>query len=182
MDFMTMMQTRRSCRAYEDRPVAREDLLRIVEAGRLTPSACNSQPWRFIVVDEPEATEKFRDALVTEDGVCFCKWREQVPAFIALCEQETRIIPRIAQHFGTNQRYAQGDIGAAAMNMCHEAMELGLATCILGVIDQKKMERHFGVPEGCVVRMGIAVGYAAPAPETEKVRKPLEEVCGFNHW
>ena len=45
MDFMTMMQTRKSIRSYEDKPVAREDLIKIVEVGRLTPSACNSQPW-----------------------------------------------------------------------------------------------------------------------------------------
>ena len=48
MDFMTMMQTRKSIRSYEDKPVAREDLIKIVEVGRLTPSACNSQPWKVI--------------------------------------------------------------------------------------------------------------------------------------
>ena len=63
MDFMTMMQTRKSIRSYEDKPVAREDLIKIVEVGRLTPSACNSQPWKFIVVDEPEAKAKVCDAL-----------------------------------------------------------------------------------------------------------------------
>ncbi|MGM9661494.1 MAG: nitroreductase family protein [Oscillospiraceae bacterium] len=182
MDFLTVMEQRRSCRAYEAKPVAREDLLKIVEAGRLTPSACNSQPWRFIVVDEPEAKERLCDALVTDSGLCSCAWRDQVPAFIALCEQEARIIPRAAAYFGTTQRFAQGDIGAAAMNMCHEAMDLGLGTCIIGTVDQKKMERHFGVPAGCEVRLVIAVGYAAEAPETAKVRKPLEEVCGFNRW
>ena len=61
MDFMTMMRTRKSIRAYEDKPVTREDLVKIVEAGRLTPSACNSQPWKFIVVDEPEAKAKLCD-------------------------------------------------------------------------------------------------------------------------
>ena len=52
MDFATRMEQRRSCRAYQDKPVSREDLLKVVEAGRLTPSGCNSQPWKFIVVDE----------------------------------------------------------------------------------------------------------------------------------
>ena len=62
MDFLEMMQTRKSCRAYQSKPVSREDLLKIVEAGRLSPSGCNAQPWKFIVVDEPEALEKLRDA------------------------------------------------------------------------------------------------------------------------
>ena len=58
MDFLTIMETRKSCRAYQDKSVSREDLLKIVEAGRLSPSGCNAQPWKFIVVDEPEAKAK----------------------------------------------------------------------------------------------------------------------------
>ncbi len=86
MDFLTMMQTRKSCRAYQKKDVSREDLLKIVEAGRLSPSGCNAQPWKFIIVDEADALEKVRDALVVEDGMTGAPWRDQVPAFIILCE------------------------------------------------------------------------------------------------
>lgn len=183
MDFLTMMKTRKSCRAYQDQPVSREDLLKIVEAGRLTPSGCNAQPWKFIVVDEAEAKECLCDALVVENGLTGCPWRYEVPAFIILCEQEARVKPAVLSHYGDSQRFAQGDIGAAAMNMCHQAMDLGLATCILGLNDQEKMERHFGIPVGHEVRLVLAIGYSAekqPAPQ--KVRKPVEEVCSFNRW
>lgn len=183
MDFLTMMETRKSCRAYQDKPVSREDLVKIVQAGRLTPSACNSQPWHFIVVDEPEAKEKLCDALVVLDGRTGCPWRAQVPAFLVLCETKAKVVPFVEKFYGTTQRYAPGDIGAAAMNMCHQAMELGLDTCILGVNDQAKMEKHFGIPAGHTVRLVIAVGYGVEdAPSPPKVRKPLEEVCSFNHW
>lgn len=63
MTFEEMLEKRESCRAYSDRPVSREDLMKLVEAGRLTPSACNAQPWKFIVVDDPEARKKLCDAL-----------------------------------------------------------------------------------------------------------------------
>lgn len=183
MDFLTRMKTRKSCRTYQDRPVAREDLLKIVEAGRLTPSGCNAQPWKFIVVDEADAKERLCDALVLEGGVTGCRWRHEVPAFIILCEQPARVFPAVIQHYGDSQRFAQGDIGAAAMNMCHEAMDLGLSTCILGMNDQKKMERHFGIPAGTQVRLVLAVGYGKEEQNAPgKMRKPLEEVCGFNHW
>ena len=69
MEFEVMMKNRRSCRSYQDRAVSREDLVKIVEAGRLTPSGCNSQPWKFLVIDGEEATEKLRDALVLEGGI-----------------------------------------------------------------------------------------------------------------
>ena len=183
MDFATMMAKRRSCRAYQDKPVAREDLLKIVEAGRLTPSGCNAQPWKFIVVDEADAKAKLCDALVVENGMTGAPWRDQVPAFIMLCEQPAKVKPAVLAHYNDSQRFAQGDIGGAAMNMCHQAMELGLSTCMLGMNDQQKLEEYFGIPAGQQVRIIIAVGYSAeknPAPA--KVRKPLEEVCSFNHW
>ena len=51
MDFLEIMRNRKSCRSYApDKTVSRDDLIKIVEAGRLSPSGCNSQPWKFIVV------------------------------------------------------------------------------------------------------------------------------------
>ena len=182
MDFATIMETRKSCRAYQDKPVSREDLMKIIEAGRLTPSGCNAQPWKFIVVDEPEAKEKLCDALVVENGMTGAPWRAQVPAFILLCEQEAKVKPAVLSHYGDSQRFAQGDIGAAAMNMCHQAMELGLGTCAIGMSDQAKMQAYFGIPAECEVRMALAVGYSAETNNPPKVRKPLEEVCSYNHW
>jgi len=183
MDFMTMMQTRKSIRAYEDKPVSREDLMKLVEVGRLTPSGCNAQPWKFIVIDEPEAKAKLCDGLVCTDGLTGAPWRDQVPAFIVLVEQHANVKPAVLRHYNDSQRFAQGDIGAACMNMCHMAMELGLSTCILGMNDQKKMEAHFGIPEGNEVRLVLAVGYGIDLnPGFVKVRKPLEEVVSFNQW
>ncbi len=181
MDFLTMMQTRHSCRAYQNKPVSRDDLLTMVEAGRLTPSGGNAQPWKFIVVDDADAKAKVCDALVAS-GQTGAPWRDQVPAFILFCEQEARVMPSVITHYHDSQRFAQGDIGAACMNMCHQAMELGLSTCIIGINDQEKMEAAFGIPSGHEVRLVLAVGYSAEKKSPPKVRKSLDEVCSFNHW
>jgi len=183
MEFATMMKNRRSCRAYLDKPVAREDLVKIVEAGRLTPSGCNAQPWKFIVVDEADAKARLCDALVLENGGCSCAWRDTVPAFIVVCEMEAKVMPSVIEYFGDSQRFAQGDIGAATMNMCHQAMDLGLGTCILGMCSQKKMEEALGIPEGHEVRIVIAVGYSAEKETgSARPRKDPEEVYSFNRW
>lgn len=183
MNVMELIQSRQSCRSYQDKPVSREDLMQIAEAGRLSPSACNAQPWKFIIVDEPEAKAKMCDALVVDGGITGCAWREKAPAFIAIVEQPANVMPIVKEYYHDAQRFAQGDLGMAAMSMCYEAMQLGLSTCILGLNDQKKMEQHFGIPEGRTVRMVLAVGYSAEDAEPRaKVRKPLEEVCSFNHW
>ena len=183
MTFKEMLEKRESCRAFSGRLVTRDDLMRLVEAGRLSPSGCNAQPWKFIVVDEPDAKERLCDALVVDGGATGAPFRKQVPAFIIIVEQPAKVMPFVKDHYGDTQRFAQGDIGMAAMNMCYQALELGLSTCILGVNDQKKMEDYFGIPQGSEVRLVLAVGYSAEekAPR-KKIRKPVEEICSFNHW
>ena len=184
MDFLDIMKNRRSCRNFiPDKTVPREDLLKIVEAGRLSPSGCNSQPWKFIVVDSAEAKEKLCDAVVVENGMTGAPWRHQVSAFIILVEQEAKVMPVVTAHYNNSQRFAPGDIGAACMNMCHEADSLGLASCVIGMNDQAKLEKYFNIPAGNDVRLVLAIGYAAdPDAKVNKVRKSLEEVCSFNNW
>ena len=183
MDFHEMMQQRKSCRAYQpDKVIPREDLLKIVEAGRLSPSGCNSQPWKFIVVDSPEAKEKLCDAVVVGNGVTGAPWRHNVSAFIIFVEQPAKVMPSVIEHYKNSQRFAQGDLGAACMNMCHEAFSLGISSCIIGMNDQEKMEKYFGIPHGQEARLVLALGYSAETTSFQKVRKPLEEVCSFNHW
>lgn len=184
MDFLEVMRKRRSCRAFNpDRQVAREDLLKIVEAGRLSPSGCNSQPWKFVVIDSPEAKEKLCDAIVFENGVTGAPWRHQVSAFILLVEQPAKVMQCVADYYGHTQRFAAGDIGMACMNMCHEADSLGLASCVIGMNDQGKLEKYFNIPSGHDVRLVLAIGYAAdPDAPVNKVRKSVEEVCSFNNW
>lgn len=183
MDFLEMVNKRESCRAFNGKAASREDLIKIVEAGRLSPSGCNAQPWKFIIVDEEPALSRLRDALVLENGETGAPWREQVASYIIVVETPAHIMPAALEHYKDSQRFAPGDLGMAVMNMCYEAMELGLSTCILGMNEQKKMEEAFHIPEGYDVRMVLAVGY--PAKETEprkKARKSFEEVCSFNSW
>ena len=184
MDFLEMMKNRRSCRSFiPGREISREDLLKIVEAGRLSPSGCNSQPWKFIVVDEDDAKARLCDAIVVENGMTGAPWRSQVSAFIIFVEQEAKVMPAVTAHYHDTQRFAPGDIGMACMNMCHEAYTLGLDTCMIGMNDQAKMEEYFNIPKGQDVRLVLAIGYAAnPDAPVNKLRKPLEEVCSFNRW
>lgn len=183
MTFEQMLLNRESCRSYRDKPVSRENLIKICEAGRLTPSGCNAQPWKFMVIDEMDARARLCDALLVEGGLTGAPWREECPAFIALVEQKATLMPAAIEYYKDSQRFAQGDIGMASLNMCYQAMELGISTCILGMIDQKKMQKHFGIPEGEEVRLVLAVGYSKEekAPRT-KMRKAFDDVVCFNGW
>lgn len=183
MRFEEMLLKRESCRAYRDTPVAREDLEKICRAGILSPSACNSQPWKFLVVDETESREKLCDALLLPNGKTGAPWREQCPAFIVLVEQKANVMPIVLNYYHDSQYFARGDLEMAALNMCYQAMDLGLSTCMLGMIDQQKMEQNFGLTGEDVVRLVIAVGYAAQEqPPRTKMRKNFDEVVCFNAW
>lgn len=183
MDFLKMVEARESCRSFDGTPAAREELIKIVEAGRLSPSGCNAQPWKFIIVDEEPALTRLRDALVLENGATGASWRNEVSSYIVVVEVPAKIMPAAFEHYKDTQRFAPGDLGMAVMNMCYEAMDIGLATCILGLNDQKKMEAAFHIPENCDVRMVLAVGHPKTKSEPrQKVRKPFDEVCSFNQW
>ncbi len=187
MEFSELLLKRESCRAYDSsKNVAREDVLKIVEAGRLAPSGCNAQPWKFIVVDSPEAKAKLCDALVVggEKKLTGAPWREQVPVFIIITELEAVLKPFALEYYQDSQRFAQGDIGMTVLNMCYAAADLGISSCVIGMNDQKKMEEYFSIPEGHTVRLVLALGYTATpdAAPRQKIRKPLEEVCSFNQW
>lgn len=129
MDFEALQRQRKSCRAFAPKPVPRELLTRLVDTARLSPSACNSQPWHFIVVDEDEAKAKMVDALV-DDGLTGCPWGDKVPAFILICEEKARLKPSVGERYGS-QYFSQMDIGMAAMGLCYAATALGLGTCMI---------------------------------------------------
>ena len=183
MDFNELLLKRESCRTYDGSPVSREELLEIADAGRLTPSACNSQPWKFMIVDEPEAKKKLCDALVLDDGRTGATWREDVPAFIVFIEEHANVFPVVKEYYGDDQRFAQGDIGAACLNMCYEATSLGLSTCVIGLSNKEKWEKLFGIPNGSAVRFVLAVGHTKEQGEPrKKVRKSIDEVVCFNAY
>lgn len=181
MDFEALQLARESCRVYSGKPVPREALTHLVDVARMCPSGCNAQPWRFIIVDEPEARAGLIEAL-DDDGLTGCPWGDRVPNFIVICEDEAHLRPGVAEHYGA-QHFAQMDIGMAAMALCYEATSMGLGTCIIGTMNQKKMQTAFGIPENRVVRLIITVGYPAkPTAPRKKTRKALDEVVSYNHW
>ncbi len=185
MNFTEMLLKRESCRSFDgSRSVKREDLIKIVEAARLSPSGCNSQPWKFIVVDSPEAKAKLCDALVVLDGKTGCPWRNDVSAFIIAVEEPAKLMQLALDYYNDSQRFAQGDMGMAVLNMCYAADSLGISSCILGLHDQSKLEEYFNIPSGRPVRMVLALGYSKTpdAPPRRKVRKEFEEICSFNQW
>ena len=166
MDVFEAIQKRRSIRSYIDKPVSREKLEKILEAGRLAPSARNIQPWHFVAVTNAEKRK------ILSKGR-FAKYLTQAPLVIAACGDKKN----------SPDWYAI-DVALAVENMVLTAISEGLSTCCVGSFDEKEVRETIGVPEEFEVLVLLAVGYAGEKLDlSSKVlhlirqRKTLSEVA-----
>ncbi len=141
MDVFEAIQERRSIRAYQDKPVPREKLEKILEAGRLAPSAKNIEPWHFIAV----TNESKRKAL--SKGM-FAKFVAESPVVIAACGNKE----------ASPDWYAI-DVALAIENMVLTAVSEGLSTCCVGSFNEKEVKAALNVPEKFEVLLLLTVGY-----------------------
>ena len=173
MEFQQLVLERQACRAYLDKPVEREKLEKIAEIARLTPSACNSQPWKIYVVTGEKAKAVAR---ATQD-LGMNKFASQAPAFFVLTEQNATLKPGAERKFSSNH-FVPYDVGELAAYITLAAKDLGLETCIIGWVNVKNMQKAVGYPETDACNLVISVGYS-DVPLRQKVRKPLEEIVAF---
>ena len=171
-DFYELAAHRGSCRHYSDKPVDGEVLARCVAAASLAPSACNSQPWRFVIVTNPEK----RAALAKLTQFGFNEWSDEAKAFFVAVEvAKPEVFPFVVEHYGASH-FAEGDVGIATAYLLLEADDLGLGTCVIGVFDQAKVKELLGIPQEYTVRYVIPAGYPAVSPR-EKSRKNISDIC-----
>lgn len=172
MNFDELILTRESCRKYKDQPVEREKITACLEAARLAPSACNSQPWGFTVVTSPELRQKV--AKTTQDAG-MNRFTETVPAFVVVTEEQADLMELVRSKVDS-QEYAQFDMGLAASQLVLKAAELGLGTCILGWFNEPELKQLLHLPEERRIRVVICVGYSVHETPRKKVRKALDEI------
>ena len=175
MNFLEIANIRQSCRSYdEDRPVEQETLDAILEAARLSPSACNGQPWHITVCRGESAKEV---ALLTRGLGGMNKFAVQAPVLLVISEMPYCRAAGVAAK-AKNNDYRSMDIGIACAYLTAEAAAQGLATCILGWFDDSKVRKLCGIEQP--VRLIITLGYAKEGdPLRKKVRKDLNELVSY---
>ena len=180
MDFIEFVRTRQSDHAFDpDRPVEKEKLERIIEAVRLAPSACNSQPWHLIVVDEPELKNQVADA-TSSRALGMNHFTKQAPVHILLVEEKVNLSSGVGGWI-KQKDYAQMDLGIAAAHIALAAHAEGLGSCIVGWFDEKKMRKLLSIPDTKRVWLDIIIGYSTQ-PLREKKRKTTAEIVSYNAY
>ena len=152
---------RRSIRSFTDKKVAREDIRTLLEAGMAAPSACNLQPWTFIVVDDEERLDALYD--------CADQGKYYAPLAIIVCGTNS--------HIPWKDNGWLFDIGACAQNIMLECVELGLASVCIGGFDEERLSETFTIPEDVQPVCILEIGY--PNWERKPISWYTEEAV---HW
>ena len=179
MDFDHILNRRISVRSFDPKPVKDKELLAIVEAARLAPSACNSQTWRFIAITDRKVIQKICDEAMRP--VIPNKWLKQVPLLIVGCSKLDIISNRIGTKI-TGIEYYQIDLGIAMEHMVLKATELGLGTCWIGWFDENKIKDILDIPKKIKVSAMLAVGYPKNKSAKKRNRKPIEKIVFSEKW
>ena len=171
MNFTEIALTRQSCRSYDPtKAVEPEKLAAILEAGRLAPSACNGQPYRFTVCQGETAALVARATM----GMGMNKFAADAPVMIVISEQPYIASAALGAKVKGND-YRSIDIGIAAAYLTAEATAQGLGTCILGWFDDGELRKLCGLEHP--VRLVITLGYAKEGdPLRHKKRKDPRDI------
>ena len=170
MDVLEAISTRRSVREYSSRPIPADVMERMCQALRYAPSACNFQPWRFILVTDAELRRQVAQAANGQ------MWMADAPVTIVGCG-----LPEQAyKHMGGYGNSAEIDVSIALDHLTLAAVAEGLGTCWIGAFDEKQVKRLLEIPRQVKPVAMTPLGYPASAnlnfPISDNRRKPPAEV------
>ncbi len=181
MNFIELITKRQSVRKYSDKAVEKEKVELCIEAARIAPSASNSQPWKFIVVDEPELKNKVAKATFSK-LVSFNKFAPEAPVIIAIVLEKPRIITQVGGAL-KKKEFPLIDLGITAEHFCLQAAEVGLGTCMLGWFNHKKIKNLLNIPKEKTIGLIITLGYAPEEyTQRQKIRKETNTIVNYNKY
>ncbi len=164
-DMLSLSNERFSARKFTAEAVSEEDLAYVMECVRLAPSACNKQPWKWLIVRSEEAKKKLQQCYDRE-------WFKTAPIYIiGMKNTEENWIRKY-----DNKPHGDIDVAIATEHLCLAAADRGLGTCWVCAYDSNKMQELFP-RKGYEAVVIIPIGHIAEdCPRQEKKRKELNEI------
>ena len=169
MDMLREIEKRQSVKKFRGEKLDKEQVERILEAGRQAPSAKNRQPWRFIIIDDEELKGRIKTASFNQEHV------GEAPVIIAACSTN------IDYRMPNGHLSYPIDISIAVSFMMVQAEHEGLGTCVVTTYDEQEVKDLLTVPYSMKVVMLLLIGYPMDKPLPE-LRKPLSSIIAYNHW
>jgi nitroreductase len=171
MSVLDVIRARRSVRVYQGKPIPEEKFLRVMEAARLAPSGKNLQPWKFIVVRDPEQKRRLAEA---SRGQMFMA---EAPLIIAACGYPDRCY----QRQGNYMKSWPLDVTIAFDHLMLQAQEEGLGTCWIGAFDETMVKEILEVPAEVKVLALTPLGFPNESPR-DRGRKNLEAIVSYEKY
>jgi nitroreductase len=169
MGLLPEIEHRRSVREYDSEGVDRAALDRILNAGRLAPSAKNRQAWRFVVVQDGELRARIQEAAFGQEYV------GRAPVIVALCTTN------IEYRMPNGQLSYPVDLSIAAGFMMIQAEHEGLGTCPVTTFREEDVKSILSVPYSMRIVMLLTIGHGKGSVE-DPDRLSFDRVVGFDHW
>ena len=171
MSYAELIKQRYSVRKIDSRPIEREKMLRILEAGRLAPTGCNYQPQRILVVQG--------DALAQMNGCTPCLYGQS--AVLVVCYDETE-----SWKSRTGRDIGEVDATIVLTQMMYQAEELGIGSLLVALFKEPLLREHFHIPENyrvvCLLMLGYPAEDCLPHPQLHGSRKPLEQTVFYDSF
>jgi len=160
MDFINVIETRRSIRQYKTEPIPDDLIEKIFEAARIAPSASNRQPWHFILVKNLE----------TKKALGLSEWATDAPVIIVGCVDSA-----------LSPRFHLVDFAIAFEHIVLAATNLGLGTCWMGRLEDEPIKKALNIPDTIKLVAVTPLGFPAEKPEP-KTRKTLSEIVHYEKF
>jgi nitroreductase len=178
MNFDELVLERQSDRKYNvHKAVEDEKLMECITSARLAPSACNAQPWKFIIIKDETLKAQVGDCAASMGMNGFCR---NAPAIVALVLEK----PNFTSKMGSvlkDKEYTLIDIGIVAYHFCLKASDLGLGTCMIGWFNEKKVKELLNIPSSKRIPLLITLGYRE-GKLREKARKKLHDIYKIDKY
>ena len=177
MDVMQAIRMRRSVRAYADKPINAELMQYLKDALRLAPSACNLQPWKFVLITQADLRQKVATACMGQ------MWMAEAPLIVAACGMTSSGYKKMGGH---NKNSVDIDVTIALDHLSLAAAAQGLGTCWIGAFDEGAVKALLKVPDDVTVVALMPVGWPAKEGLLHDVgaerRKSEDDVFGTEQY
>ena len=170
MDFLELAKERYSVRKMKSEKIKKEDLDKILEAARLSPTAKNLQRERLLVINTEEGIEKIKQCTECDFGA--------TTIIVISYEKDEK-----ENESEFSRKYGLIDTGIVATHMCLEATNLGLGTTMVGLFDRELTKKLFNIPEKYQPELLLPIGYIDRKPSIlHERRKSIEELVEYNKY
>lgn len=164
MQVKQAINKRQSIRKYKDKKIPKVLVTKLIDAARMAPSSMNLQPVKFFIVQDQKTKQLIKDNKIFKQDFVYAA------PLIIICS---------GYHLKSDKEHTLVDIAIATQNLVLQATELGLGTCYIGWMDNKKIKKVLNIPEKYIIPYSVTVGYPdeKPKPHLKKNIKECYQIC-----